>query len=75
MMTPAQNEALARIQDMMREHFDAGVCVVAADLEGDVKKCAIETVFNGRISEAVGLCDLGRDQLFGTLENYDGTKS
>lgn len=52
--TEAQSQAVDRIQDIMREHFTAGVLIVECS-EVEDKKDGRQFVWHGGISTALGL--------------------
>jgi hypothetical protein len=58
-MTPAQHDAASRIVDTMREHFDAGVCVLVADEEQNDMMQGTEILWHGGYAHAVGLSIIG----------------
>ncbi len=61
-MTEAQNAAVAKIKDIMREHFEAGVLIVNADDDtddGDETRVA----YHGGFVMAMGLVNQARNKL------------
>lgn len=69
-MTNAQEQALKLIEEVLREHFVAGVCVVSAETEKDDEE-DIRATYHGGLAAAVGLCDLGRDAVKGCKKGLD----
>lgn len=55
-MTPAQDEALNKIKDIIREHFEAGVISIQGEDDYDFQ-------WHGGISTALGLLDIAHDRL------------
>lgn len=67
-MTEAQTQALDRIEEIMREHFSAGVTVVEGEVEGEVeendKASDIRCTFHGGYAASIGLLELGKLQVW-----------
>lgn len=62
-MTAAQNDALATIENLMREHFTAAIITVVGEVEDEDKKEDIRTVWNGGAAAAYGMCHLAVQNL------------
>lgn len=71
-MTDAQNDALRRIVDIMREHFDSGiVTVIAEDDESTEGDDEIHCGWHGGYANAYGLLELGKLQMLNERkQNY-----
>lgn len=64
-MTPAQQDALEKIRELFREHFESGVVVCVTDDER-------ETIYHGGIDVAVGLLEITKDRLLMRIrEGYE----
>lgn len=59
-MTPAQEEAFNKIEQIMREHFDGGAFVVLADLEDHKEE--VRAGWHGGKTLATGLFLFGVDR-------------
>ena len=59
-MTPAQQDAIRRILDIMSEHFETGL--VAVECELDDKTSEVQCVCHGRYTAVVGLSELVRSR-------------
>lgn len=57
-MTPAQDDALKQILDIMREHFDAGLIVVEGE-NGD-NHTEVQSAYHGNYPTAIGLAELAK---------------
>lgn len=55
-MTDAQTEALDKIRDIIREHFESGIVVVEGEEERELQ-------WHGGITTAIGLCNVASDRL------------
>jgi hypothetical protein len=64
MMTVAQQSALIQIEDLMREHFDAGVAVLRAEEESNDLTENTEIVWHGGFAHAIGLLKVGEKKMF-----------
>lgn len=64
MITDAQQNALQQIEDLMREHFDAGIAVLRAEEEEDDLVENTNVVWHGGFAHAVGLLLVGRKKMF-----------
>ena len=62
-MTTAQNQALNQIQEIMREHFQAGIITVIGEIEGEDKKEDIQSSWHGGSATAYGLLTLASKHL------------
>lgn len=62
-MTAAQVQALQKMQEIMREHFSAGVVTVIGEMENDDKREDIQSLWHGGAATAYGLYYLGSQQL------------
>ena len=60
-MSPAQEAAFNQIKEIMREHFESGVIVV--EFEVDDHKLGVDSCYNGGLSTALGLLDMGKHEL------------
>lgn len=60
-MTDAQNEAIQKIHDILREHFDAGLVIVESTDDDNVYER--ELGWHGGISTALGLSIVARRRL------------
>lgn len=65
-MTPAQEEAFTHIEQILREHFEAGAFVVLADL--DDNREIVRAGWHGGKTRAVGLFLYGADRGRGILK-------
>lgn len=63
-MTDAQQNALQQIEDLMREHFDAGVAVLRAEEETDDLVENSQVVWHGGFAHAIGLLEVGKKKMF-----------
>jgi hypothetical protein len=61
-MTNAQRDAIEKIRDIMREHFDAGLAVLTTDTEND-EITATELIFHGGYDRGIGLAEIGKIRL------------
>ena len=64
MMTEAQQAALQQIEDLMREHFDAGVAVLRAEEETNDIMENTDIVWHGGFAHAIGLLEVGKKKMF-----------
>lgn len=55
-MTDAQTEALEKISQIIREHFESGIIVVVGENEREMQ-------WHGGIASAIGLCTIAKDRL------------
>lgn len=62
-MTAAQEEALTRIENIMREHFAAGLCTVVGEVPGCDNKEDIRSVWHGGCPAALGLADISKQNV------------
>ena len=71
-MTDAQKDTLAKINDLMREHFNSGVlAVVCCEIETDDSNDEIHVAWTGGYANAYGLLELGKLQMVADrLNNY-----
>lgn len=60
-MTPAQEDALNKLQDIVREHFDSGIIIVESD---DTR----EMFWHGGISNAIGQCEVAKIRLIQRIQ-------
>lgn len=60
-MTQAQEQAITRILEIAREHFEASLIVV--ETENDDNTDTRETIYHGGVSRAIGLAVLAQDRL------------
>ena len=66
-MTPAQEDAFSRIEEIMREHFSAAVLVVEG--EHDDKRSMIRSTWNGGYAASIGLLEMGKLQVWREQQN------
>lgn len=62
LMTPAQQDALKRVLDLLSEHFDAALIIVSADCED--RTSVVQHAYHGSFSTAVGLAELGKLNIY-----------
>jgi hypothetical protein len=64
-MTAAQFEALDRITELMREHFDAAVFVFEAEVDevDEPQVCQVSFTTSGSFCATVGLLEYARHKL------------
>lgn len=60
-MTAAQKDALERLLDILREHFEGGVVVVQT--ENESANDEIQVSWHGGYANACGLLDLGKARI------------
>jgi hypothetical protein len=63
MITAAQRQALGQIEDLMREHFEAGIAILRADDDDNDLTETTDIVYHGGYSQAVGLLVVGKKQM------------
>lgn len=63
-MTEAQTQALARIEEIMREHFSAGIIVVAGEVAESDTSEDIRCTYHGGYAASIGLLELGKLQVW-----------
>jgi hypothetical protein len=71
-MNVAQLDAIERVLDIMREHFDAGVVVLTSDIEAPnsgEEKTATEIAWHGGKDRAIGLLKIGEFRILRKIEN------
>lgn len=67
-MTQAQETAIRQIQEIMREHFDAGIVILQGEAQTDEdttqeqadKSTSIQYLFHGGYATAIGLVELAK---------------
>lgn len=55
-LTPKQNEVLAKVAEMLSEHFDASMILV--ETEDENEECTLFTRYDGGRSRAIGMMEL-----------------
>lgn len=70
-MTDAQNQALDRITELMREHFDAAVFVFETDsrVDDDPKLLDLSYRNSGTFSQAIGLLEYGKHRMLNQMHD------
>lgn len=63
-MTAAQEQAIEKIQDLVREHFDSGLILVESEDERDIQ-------WHGGFSAAIGNCEIAKRRLLLRLDNEE----
>lgn len=71
-MTPAQEEAFNKIEDIMREHFESAVFVVSGET-GDDGSNVIRCGWHGGYATAIGLLNLGDFEVKKSAQNESFT--
>jgi len=71
-MTPAQESAFTQIEQILREHFEAGAFVVLADLDDHREE--VRAGWHGGKTRAVGLFLYGADRVRGILNQGEYTE-
>lgn len=59
-MTEAQEQAFVKIEEIMREHFNSGVFVVAGDMPAEENTEIIRCGWHGGAATAVGMFAVGQ---------------
>ena len=59
-MTTAQENAMERIEEIMREHFSSGVLVVQGDVLDNDKAEDIRSTWHGGYATSLGLLEMGK---------------
>jgi len=67
-MTDAQKDALNRISDILREHFQSGICVVGVETEDGRYEQTFHTMHGG-MAQGIGLLELGKMGIYRNLGN------
>lgn len=68
-MTEAQQQAFERIEEIMREHFGAGVILVQAESPESDRSSVVTTTWHGGYATAIGLLELGKMRVWNKLRN------
>jgi hypothetical protein len=63
-MTPAQETAFSRIEEIMREHFTSALLVVEGELEENDRASDIRCTYHGGYAASIGLLELGKLQVW-----------
>ena len=61
-MTQAQQDAFCKIEELMREHFEAGVLVI--ETVNDDRKHETRSTWHGGYAVSLGLLELGKLQVW-----------
>jgi hypothetical protein len=72
-MTPAQDDAFKRIDEIMREHFEAGVIVVKG--EHTDKTEDIRSTWHGGYATSIGLLEMGKLHAWHASSRMDDDES
>jgi hypothetical protein len=67
-MTQAQDAALDQIRHLVREHFEAGLVAVTAEVEADDFHDNTEILWHGGFANAIGLCLITRKRILKTAK-------
>lgn len=67
-MNTAQKEALEKIHQLIREHFDCGIVFV--EIEDDKGKDEREFGWHGGISRAIGLCRVAQYRMDCAIQEW-----
>ena len=62
-MTQAQSDAIEQIRHLVREHFDAGLVAVTAEIEESDIHDSTEILWHGGYARAIGLCQIARKRI------------
>lgn len=65
--SPAQLDAVIKIQCIMREHFDGGVLCVCAIADGEDNQDCIEALFHGGAAVSIGLAEIALQEALGAV--------
>lgn len=68
-MNASQEQALAKITELMREHFDAAIFVFETDAEevSDPELLDLSYRYSGTFTNAIGLLEYGKHRLLREL--------
>jgi hypothetical protein len=70
-MTDAQKDAIKKITDLMREHFDQGIASLVCEDSDDERDQEVHVTWHGSFASAYGLLELGKLQMISEREqNY-----
>jgi hypothetical protein len=62
-MTQAQSDAIDQIRHLVREHFEAGVIALTAEVEESDTHDSTEIVWHGGYARATGLCRIAEKRI------------
>jgi len=73
-LTQAQTDAFEKCKELLREHFDAGVIMVATSVEGSDNRDTSRSSYHGGAFTALGLIDVERETLMrsSAMSNEEG---